>query len=130
MRISDWSSDVCSSDLIDYAWGGTLSITMKRLPAFGRLDGDVFYGMGFSGQGVALTTLAGMVFAEAVAGQAERLGALADVPTPHFLGGTVPPLPDLDVSTPYYAFRAQLYHPSSPGAPSTQSRTEEHWLGK
>src|SRR3546814_3441155 len=54
---------------IDYAWGGTLAITMKRLPAFGRLDGDVFYAMGFSGQGVALTTLAGKVIAEAVAGQ-------------------------------------------------------------
>src|SRR3546814_5251616 len=93
--MSDWRSDVCSSDrprniagivrrcmlrvfpqlqdvAIDYAWGGTLAITMKRLPAFGRLDGDVFYAMGFSGQGVALTTLAGKVIAEAVAGQAER----------------------------------------------------------
>ena len=25
---------------IDYAWGGTLAITLRRLPAFGRLDGD------------------------------------------------------------------------------------------
>src|SRR3546814_1153777 len=66
---------------IDYAWGGTLAITMKRLPAFGRLDGDVFYAMGFSGQGVALTTLAGKVIAEAVAGQAERFDVLAEVPT-------------------------------------------------
>src|SRR3546814_4785378 len=66
---------------IDYAWGGTLAITMKRLPASGRLDGDVFYAMGFSGQGVALTTLAGKVIAEAVAGQAERFDVLAEVPT-------------------------------------------------
>src|SRR3546814_7721966 len=70
---------------------------MKRLPAFGRLDGDVFYAMGFSGQGVALTTLAGKVIAEAVAGQAELFDVLAEVPTPNFPGGTLLRWPSLVV---------------------------------
>ncbi|HEY9538751.1 MAG TPA: FAD-binding oxidoreductase [Kiloniellaceae bacterium] len=93
---------------IDYAWGGTLAITMKRLPAFGRLDGDVFYAMGFSGQGVALTTLAGKVIAEAVAGQAERFDVLAEVPTPNFPGGTLLRWPSLVVGMLYYALRDKL----------------------
>src|SRR3546814_5600492 len=90
MRISDWSSDVCSSDL------------------FGRLDGDIFYAMGFSGQGVALTTLAGKVIAEAVAGQAERFDVLAQVPTPRFPGGTLLRWPSLVVGMLYHAMLDKL----------------------
>jgi gamma-glutamylputrescine oxidase len=53
---------------IDYAWGGTLAITLNRLPGFGRLGPSLFYAQGFSGHGVALTSLAGKLIAEAVAG--------------------------------------------------------------
>jgi gamma-glutamylputrescine oxidase len=93
---------------VDYAWGGTLAITLKRLPAFGRLDGDIFYAMGFSGQGVALTTLAGKVIAEAVAGQAERFDVLAQVPTPRFPGGTLLRWPSLVVGMLYHAMLDRL----------------------
>lgn len=93
---------------IDYAWGGTLAITLRRLPAFGRLDGDTFYALGFSGQGVALTTLAGKVIAEAVAGQAERFDLLASVPTPRFPGGTLLRWPSLVVGMLYYAMLDKL----------------------
>src|SRR3546814_17158196 len=30
MRISDWSSDVCSSDLADYYLGGTLAVSRQE----------------------------------------------------------------------------------------------------
>ena len=93
---------------VDYAWGGTLAITLKRLPAFGRLDSDIFYAMGFSGQGVALTTLAGKVIAEAVAGQAERFDVLAQVPTPRFPGGALLRWPSLVVGMLYYALLDKL----------------------
>ncbi|MGF1595118.1 MAG: NAD(P)/FAD-dependent oxidoreductase [Kiloniellaceae bacterium] len=93
---------------VDYAWGGTLAITLKRLPAFGRLDGDTFYAMGFSGQGVALTTLAGKVIAEAVAGQAERFDVLAQLPTPRFPGGTLLRWPSLVVGMLYHAMLDRL----------------------
>src|SRR3546814_16795923 len=76
--------------------------------SFGRLDGDVFYAMGFSGQGVALTTLAGKVIAEAVAGQAERFDVLAEVPTPNFPGGTLMRWPSLVAGMLYYALRDKL----------------------
>jgi gamma-glutamylputrescine oxidase len=57
---------------IDHAWGGTLAITMNRLPAFLRPAPNILSASGYSGHGVALATMAGKVLAEAVAGQAER----------------------------------------------------------
>ena len=93
---------------IDYAWGGKVAITMNRLPAFGRLDGDVFYAMGFSGQGLALTTLAGKLIAEAVAGQAGRFDVMAQIPTPRFPGGTLLRWPSLVAGMLYYSLKDKL----------------------
>ena len=93
---------------IDYAWGGKVAITMNRLPAFGRLDGNILYAQGFSGQGVALTTLAGKVIAEAVAGQAERFDVFASIPTPRFPGGPLLRWPSLVVGMLYYSLLDRL----------------------
>jgi gamma-glutamylputrescine oxidase len=93
---------------IDYAWGGKVAVTLNRLPAFGRLDGDIFYAMGFSGQGVALTTLAGKLIAEAVAGQAERFDVMAQIPTPRFPGGTLLRWPSLVAGMLYYSLKDKL----------------------
>ncbi len=73
---------------IDYAWGGTLAITMKRIPHFGRLAPNILYAHGYSGQGINIATLGGKLLAEAVAGQAERFDWIADIKTPEFPGGT------------------------------------------
>lgn len=78
-----------SDKRIDYAWGGTLAITLNRLPDVGRLAGDIYYAQGFSGQGVALTSLVGKAMAEAIAGTAERFDAFARIPTRRFPGGTL-----------------------------------------
>lgn len=72
---------------IDYAWGGTLGITMNRMPHFERLSGNILSLSGFSGHGVAMATMAGKIAAEAVAGQAERFDVMAQVPTLRFPGG-------------------------------------------
>lgn len=37
---------------IDYAWGGTLGITMNRMPHFARLAGNILSASGYSGQGL------------------------------------------------------------------------------
>ena len=93
---------------IDYAWGGTLAITMNRLPAFGRLKHDIYYAQGYSGQGVALTTVAGKVIAEALAGSAERFDVFARVPIPQFPGGTLLRWPGLVAGMLYYSLRDRL----------------------
>jgi len=93
---------------IDYAWGGTLAITMSRLPHFGRLPPNVFFAHGFSGQGVALTGLAGRLIAEAVAGTAERFDVFARLPVPRFPGGVLLRWPLLVLGMTYYALRDKL----------------------
>ncbi len=93
---------------IDYAWGGTLAITMNRLPSFGCLDGTTFYAQGYSGHGVALTTLAGKLIAEAVAGSAERFDVFARIPQPSFPGGVLLRWPGLVAGMLYYSLRDKL----------------------
>lgn len=65
----------------EYVWGGTLGVTFTRLPAVLRVAPNIVAAGGFSGQGVALSGLAGKVMAEAVAGQAQRFDTLALLPT-------------------------------------------------
>ena len=90
---------------IDYAWGGTLAITLNRLPSFGKLQPNVFYAQGFSGQGVCLTTLAGKLIAEAVSGTAERFDIMASLPSPKFPGGTLLRYPGLVAGMLYYSLK-------------------------
>ncbi|WP_259782891.1 NAD(P)/FAD-dependent oxidoreductase [Aestuariispira ectoiniformans] len=93
---------------IDYGWGGTLAITLNRMPAFGRLENNIFYAQGFSGQGVLLTTMAGKVIAEAVSGTAERFDVFARIPTPSFPGGTLLRYPGLVAGMLYYSMLDKL----------------------
>lgn len=71
---------------IDYGWGGTLAITMNRMPFFEKLDDNVFTATGYSGHGVAMATLAGQIMADAVAGTVERFDVMANIKTPVFPG--------------------------------------------
>ncbi|MDP3342710.1 FAD-binding oxidoreductase [Frigidibacter sp.] len=93
---------------IDYAWGGTLAITMNRLPCFLRVTPNILSASGYSGHGVALATLAGKVMAEAVAGQAERFDLLASLPTPRFPGGAALRWPMLVLAMTWFGMRDRL----------------------
>ena len=93
---------------IDYAWGGTLGITMNRLPHYARYGGTILSMSGFSGQGVALGTLSGQIAAEAIAGQAERFDVMARIPTPRFPGGSRLRHPLLILAMLWYSLRDKL----------------------
>ena len=93
---------------IDYGWGGTLAITMKRLPHFGRLPPNVYFAQGYSGQGVAMANLAGALIAEAIAGTAERFDVMASLPTPTFPGGTLLRYPGMVLGMLYYSMLDRL----------------------
>lgn len=58
---------------IDYAWGGNIAIVINRVPLLGRLRGNVYYSMGYSGHGVNFSHVAGEIMADAVGGSLERL---------------------------------------------------------
>lgn len=93
---------------ITHVWGGTLGITMTRLPAVQRLAPNILSAAGFSGHGVALSGFAGKLMAEAIAGQAERFDIMSQLPTPSFPGGTAARAPLLTLAMTWYAMRDRL----------------------
>ncbi|MGY0398880.1 MAG: NAD(P)/FAD-dependent oxidoreductase [Ostreibacterium sp.] len=90
---------------IDYGWGGTLAITMNRMPHFDRIEENLFVAQGYSGHGVALATLGGKLMADAVSGCIEKFDLFTQVPTPTFPGGTLLRWPGLVAGMLYYAIR-------------------------
>lgn len=93
---------------IDHAWGGTLAVTVKRLPFIRRLRSGVYAGSGYSGQGVATATFAGHVLARAIEGDTDRLDTFAALPTPAFPGGKLLRAPSLALAMTWFALRDRL----------------------
>jgi len=93
---------------IDHAWGGTLAITVNRMPYFARLASNILSASGYSGHGIALATLAGRLLAEATAGQAERFDVMASLPMPRFPGGAALRWPLLALAMGWFSLRDRL----------------------
>lgn len=81
---------------------------MPRLPVLQRVAPNVLSGAGFSGQGVALSGLAGKVMAETIAGQASRFDTLAELKIADFPGGAAMRAPLLTLAITWYALRDRL----------------------
>ena len=94
-----------SNTQIDYGWGGTLAITLNRLPHFGRINGNIWHLQGYSGHGVPTATFAGKLVAEAISGKHERFDIMANLPTGKFPGGTLLRWPGMVAGMLYYAMR-------------------------
>ncbi len=93
---------------IDYRWGGTLGITMTRLPMVRRIGPQTIAAAGFSGHGVAITGLVGKIVAEAIAGDAGRFDLLGKLPVSRFPGGKHARAPLLTLAMTWYALRDRL----------------------
>ncbi|MBU2966816.1 FAD-binding oxidoreductase [Amphritea sp. 2_MG-2023] len=94
---------------IDYGWGGTLAITLNRMPHFDRIEDNLFVAQGYSGHGVALATLGGKLMAEAISGSVEKFDLFTQVPTPSFPGGTLLRWPGLVAGMLYYSMRDRFF---------------------
>lgn len=93
---------------IDYAWGGTLGITMNRMPAFQRPSPNTLSAAGFSGHGVAMATLAGKLMAEATLGRDQGFDLFANLPQQSFPGGAALRWPLLVAAMTWYSLRDRL----------------------
>ncbi len=51
---------------VDYAWAGTLGITVHRMPQIGELGPGVWLASGFGGHGLNTTAMAGNIIARAI----------------------------------------------------------------
>ena len=74
---------------IDYAWGGSIAVTVNRMSHLGKLEPNVFFAHGFSGHGIALASLAGTVMAEAINGTLDRLDIFSTVSYTHLTLPTI-----------------------------------------
>jgi len=93
---------------IEYGWGGTLAITMNRMPFFEKIEDNIFTASGYSGHGVAMATLAGQIMADAVSGTMERFDVMANIKTPVFPGGKMLRFPMLVAAMLWYSIRDKL----------------------
>jgi glycine/D-amino acid oxidase-like deaminating enzyme len=91
-----------------HAWGGTMAFTRDFTPRIGALGdgGNLFFGLGYCGEGVVMSQLAGRILAAFVAGDAGEFEALP------FVGGVPPwvgfePLRTIGVKALEAALRAQ-----------------------
>lgn len=90
---------------IEYTWGGIIDISMSRAPNFGRLDPNIYYLQGFSGHGMVLTSIAGKIIAESIAGQAERFDIFAKLRHHDFPGGRLFRRPTLVMAMTWFRLR-------------------------
>ena len=93
---------------VEHVWGGFVDISMNRAPDFGRLGPNLYYLQGFSGHGVALTGLAGLLAAECVAGQAGRFDVFARLRHQRFPGGPLLRTPTLALGMLWHRLRDLL----------------------
>ncbi len=93
---------------IDYAWGGTLSVTVNRLPHVGRLEPNLFFAQGYSGHGISTANFAGKVIAEVITGTASRFDVFASLPIHTFPGGTLLRYPGMVLGMLYYSIKDKL----------------------
>ncbi|KUJ85611.1 oxidoreductase [Ruegeria marisrubri] len=93
---------------IDYAWGGTLAITMRRMPYLARLAPNILSASGYSGHGVGTATHAGQLMALAIQGQAEGFDTMARVPATPFPGGPALRSPLLVLAMTWFSLRDRL----------------------
>ncbi|MGJ8625681.1 MAG: NAD(P)/FAD-dependent oxidoreductase [Sulfitobacter sp.] len=93
---------------IDYAWGGTLGITMKRLPYVTRVAPNVLSASGYSGHGVGTATHAGQLMAQAIQGETDGFDTMSRIPTLPFPGGAALRNPLLVLAMTWYSLRDRL----------------------
>jgi gamma-glutamylputrescine oxidase len=93
---------------IDYGWGGLVSVTTSRLPHIGR-EGAVLFAHGYSGMGAILSTLAGKLLAEEIAGTGRgRFDLFAGVEPRAFPGGVALRGPLYVLGMLWYAMRDRI----------------------
>jgi glycine/D-amino acid oxidase-like deaminating enzyme len=93
---------------LDYAWGGTIGVTLNRVPLLGRIAPNVFYSQGYSGHGVNVTHLAGRIMADAVGGTLEQFDLFADVKPQIIPGAHTFSRPMVALGVLYYQIKDRL----------------------
>ncbi|AYG65241.1 MULTISPECIES: FAD-binding oxidoreductase [unclassified Rhizobium] len=90
---------------IDYAWGGSVGITMPRQPFVREVMPGVTSIGGYSGHGVMLSNYCGKLYAKTVLGNADELHLFKELNIPSFPGGARMRAPLLFLALSWFALR-------------------------
>ncbi|OCI96728.1 oxidoreductase [Rhizobium sp. AC27/96] len=90
---------------IDYAWGGSVGITMPRQPFVREIMPGVTSIGGYSGHGVMLSNYCGKLYAKTVLGNADELHLFKELNVPPFPGGARMRAPLLFLALSWFALR-------------------------
>jgi len=93
---------------IEYEWGGYIAITIKRIPQFGRIEGNTWYAQGYSGHGLAPTHVAGRILADAICGDMEKFDVFEKIRHWKLPGGRWFANPALALGMMYYRLKEIL----------------------
>jgi len=70
-----------------HIWGGTVGITVERLPFIREVAPDIVFCGGYSGHGVMLSHYCGKLYAESLLGKSAELQLMKDLKISRFPGG-------------------------------------------
>ncbi|HEV7253735.1 MAG TPA: FAD-binding oxidoreductase [Mesorhizobium sp.] len=93
---------------ITHAWGGWVGITVPRRIFVREVMPRVISAGGYSGHGVMLSNFMGKLYAEAVAGNRDRLHLFKELKVPAFPGGRRFRAPLLFLALSWYALRDRI----------------------
>ena len=93
---------------ITHAWGGSVAVTMTRMPYVAEVEPGITSLGGWSGHGVMLANFCGRLYAERVAGNRDRLRLLEDLKIPAFPGGPRLRVPLLFLAMTWFSLRDRL----------------------
>ncbi len=90
---------------IDFAWGGTLAISVNRMPQFGTLMKEkLYYAHGYSGHGLAMSIMGGKLVADKILGKNDLFDLFANIFHLKIPGGDILRRPIYSSSIIYYRF--------------------------
>ena len=72
---------------ITHAWGGSVAITMSRMPYVREVEPGLWSAGGYSGHGVMLSNYTGRLIAEKFLGECPQLDLLSELNIAPFPGG-------------------------------------------
>lgn len=93
---------------ITHGWGGYVGITVPRKPFVREVMPNVISMGGYSGHGVMLSNFFGKLYAEAVAGNRDRLKLIEELKIPPFPGGRRFRTPLLFLALNWFALRDRI----------------------
>ncbi len=90
---------------LTHGWGGSVGITVPRMPFIREVQPNVLYAGGYSGHGVMLSNYVGRLYAESVLGKHDKLKLFEELRIPAFPGGRRFRAPLLLLAMSWYALR-------------------------